>query len=657
MPVLREPRGRSVSMTVTPSNLDAVLEHFPHRRQNSPTDWHASCPGHADSTTNPEKYSLHITVAGDKILLHCFAGCSQDRVLEAAQLTAAALFLSQSGNGHPQADPVGPRDVKPTLALFAQLKRIPQGTLEALGWRNHDDGLAIPYPTRDGSLWRMRYRTSMRPGAGFKWDGQKDRPLIPYGRHRLDQVMEKGELWLVEGESDAVTAWTHGLPCLAFPGNSTVKALTTEDLVGIERLWIVREPGQSGEGFVTQLRDRLAALGWTGAARIVELPAKDLSDLHVLKPGEFWPAIKAAQEQAEDLMRWTPAGPAPATEAAGPVPLGIGLGRFLALEFPPVAPYIEGILTSDGPGWIAGEEKLGKTIWALDEALSLALCVTLCGRFHVPQRRRVLFIEEEDSPRRTHTRLRALLRGHGLDPDDPGVQADVDVWFTVAVWQGFTFDQRDMIARLERTITELQPAVVYLDVLRKLTTKSVRDDVDMSPLLAILDDLRRRFGCLFRVVHHYRKGQGFRTGRGSQELGGSYVLGAWGENSVFLEPIGRKQGAVKVEIQQKDGPPVPGFRLTIESEGPHHAPTLLRLVASEAPDEATLDDIVLQAVATLDKTEALAGRPGVDRLTLIRALKKSESTIRRALKRLTDAKLILVTGYATKQQALYGVNE
>jgi len=635
--------------------LAAFLAHFPQRRQNSPTDWHVPCPAHDDNAQDPAKFSLHITVEGDHILLHCFAGCLRPDILARKQLTDADLFIGNNGHGRP---PAGPLEPTPTLAAFAQLKRIPQAALEAEGWRNHDDGLAIPYPTRDGSTWRMRYRTSLRPGAGFKWDGQKARPLIPYGRHRLDQVMEKGELWVVEGESDAVTAWVRGLPCLGIPGNLAVKALTADDLTGIEQLWIVLEPGQSGEGFARALQARLPAIGYAGRAHLVTLPAKDVSALHVLKPpSEFWPAIRAAQDEARDLLSWKPAAADPVKEPSGPALLGIGLGRFLAMEFPSVDPFIEGILTSDGPGWIAGEEKLGKTIYALAEAVSLALCVPVCGRFPVASRRRVLFIEEEDSPRRTHTRLRALLRGHGLDPDDAAVQADVDAWFTIAVWQGFTFDQAPMIARLETTIAQLQPAVVYLDVLRKLTAKSVRDDVDMSPILAILDDLRRRFGCLFRVVHHYRKGQGFRTGRGSQELGGSYVLGAWGENSVFLEPIGRKQGAVKVEIQQKDGPPAPGFRLTIESEGPRHAPTLLRLVATDAPEDQGLDDIVLQAVATLDKMEALAGRPGVSVATLVAGLKKSDKTIRRSLKRLLDGKFILVTGQATKQQALYGVNE
>src|SRR5207247_333582 len=98
-------------------------------------------------------------------------------------------------------------------------------------------------------------------------------------------------------------------------------------------------------------------------------------------------------------LTWREAG-AGATDG-----LGIGLGHFLAQAFPPTESYIDGLLSSEGSGWIVGEEKLGKTFYALDEALCLALGLEVCGRFTVPVRRRVLFIEEEDGPRRTHRRV------------------------------------------------------------------------------------------------------------------------------------------------------------------------------------------------------------------------------------------------------------
>jgi hypothetical protein len=179
----------------------------------------------------------------------------------------------------------------------------------------------------------------------------------------------------------------------------------------------------------------------------------------------------------------------------------------------------------------------------------------------------------------------------------------------------------------------------------------------MAPFLGELDRLRRTYDCLFRIIHHSRKitAGGFRTGRGSQEMAGSYVLSAWGESSLFFEPIGRQQGAVRVTAQSKDDAPTPPFRLTITSEGPRHAPTTLRLTAEDdRADDA--DEVVLQAVAALPKTEALVGQPGVTVQALATHLKKSEKTIRRALGRLEDAGRCVVTGKLSKQKELYGVN-
>src|SRR5262249_30683244 len=106
----------------------------------------------------------------------------------------------------------------------------------------------------------------------------------------------------------------------------------------------------------------------------------------------------------------------PAADPASVAPLGVGAGSFLRTEFSTVRPLVEGVLNDDGSGWIGGEEKLGKTYYALEEALCLALGLPVCGRFAVPTAVPVLFIEEEDSARRTQNRLVALLRGHGLDP-------------------------------------------------------------------------------------------------------------------------------------------------------------------------------------------------------------------------------------------------
>ena len=338
-----------------------------------------------------------------------------------------------------------------------------------------------------------------------------------------------------------------------------------------------------------------------------------------------------------------------------PCLLGEGLGIFLARTFVDEAPLVEGLLTTDGNGWIAGEEKLGKTYFALEEALALALGQPVAGRFPVPERRRVLFIEEEDPPRRAHVRLAALLRGRGLNPDDPFFQDELDDWFKVEIWAGFSLDDPAWIARLDATCAAFRPAVVYLDVLRKLTQKDLNKASEAGALLATLDDLRRRHGVIFRILHHYRKSQGFRVSRGSQEMGGSFVLGAWGECSLFFEPLGRKQGGCRVDVQVKDGPPVPSFKLGFYAEEPKHAPTLVRLTAEDQAEDTSADDVLRQAVETAPKTEAVEGNAGVSVTTLAVLRKRSEKTIRRGLKRLLEAKLVTVCGAAAKGKDLYAV--
>jgi hypothetical protein len=66
-------------------------------------------------------------------------------------------------------------------------------------------------------------------------------------------------------------------------------------------------------------------------------------------------------------------------------------------------------------------------------------------------------------------------------------------------------------------------------------------------------------------------------GRGSQELGGSFVLGAWAEQSIFLEPVGRKGGGTSFDVQLKDAAAPTTLRLRFEAEGPAQEPWLIRL--------------------------------------------------------------------------------
>lgn len=69
-------------------DIDRILSCFDGVRPSGGADkWIARCPAHQDKSP-----SLTISLTDDKVLLHCFGGCSFNEVLEASGLKVQDLF-------------------------------------------------------------------------------------------------------------------------------------------------------------------------------------------------------------------------------------------------------------------------------------------------------------------------------------------------------------------------------------------------------------------------------------------------------------------------------------------------------------------------------------------------------------------------------------
>lgn len=68
--------------------LKSLLSHLEGVREVRSGQFYAKCPAHTDGSP-----SLSIRDTGNKILVHCFAGCSPDDVLASAGLTFRDLYL------------------------------------------------------------------------------------------------------------------------------------------------------------------------------------------------------------------------------------------------------------------------------------------------------------------------------------------------------------------------------------------------------------------------------------------------------------------------------------------------------------------------------------------------------------------------------------
>jgi hypothetical protein len=153
----------------------------------------------------------------------------------------------------------------------------------------------IPYLTEDGTEIAVRFRIALDGDDKFRWKaGTKAKGKL-YGLSRLGRAREAGYVLLVEGESDAQTAWYRGYPAVALPGaDMWDESRNAAQLEGLDAIYVLVEPDHGGE---TMLR-------WLGASalrervRLVRLDVKDISELHLESQNSFSERLEAALQGA-----------------------------------------------------------------------------------------------------------------------------------------------------------------------------------------------------------------------------------------------------------------------------------------------------------------------------------------------------------------------
>jgi DNA primase len=268
--------------------------------------WNASCPAHLDRSP-----SLSVTEGSDRILIHCHAGCALGSILVELGLTWHDIFYDTPSPEAPPNAPsgyvyvgfdAGPRSMPipsrrrateapsdlPTdeqLDVWERnIKVVAHALLNRKGWSSTTlrrfelgyDGERITIPVReaDGKLVSvLRYK----PGAERKM-------LAPRGAGRFlfpaPERVKVSDVWLVEGEPDAISAFELGLPAVAVPGVATWKPEWVERFRG-RAVTICFDSDIQGRNAVLERREQFAAAGIP--ARAVDLAPKrvdgyDLSD-------------------------------------------------------------------------------------------------------------------------------------------------------------------------------------------------------------------------------------------------------------------------------------------------------------------------------------------------------------------------------------------
>jgi DNA-binding NarL/FixJ family response regulator len=189
----------------------------------------------------------------------------------------------------------------------------------------------------------------------------------------------------------------------------------------------------------------------------------------------------------------------------------VDVAHMLSSEPEPVHWIAEGIVARGTLTLLAGREKEGKSLLALAIAARAAIGGGLLAGIDIRSARTVV-VDAENGERELHRRLRSS----GLAPE----HAD-----RIEVYETHAHDLRQHLHDLERVLESHKPDLLILDSWRSLWDGDENDAGEVARVLDPLRNLIRQHNAGAVLVHHMRKGGGYR---------GSSAIGASVENIIEL---------------------------------------------------------------------------------------------------------------------------
>lgn len=108
------------------ANVDNLLSALDKTRRTGDNRWIACCPAHTDKSP-----SLSIGYKDDKIILHCFGGCSVDEVVGSLGMTLADLMPENPTYSRPVKSRIPASDLLQFIASEATIIWIAAGDIVA----------------------------------------------------------------------------------------------------------------------------------------------------------------------------------------------------------------------------------------------------------------------------------------------------------------------------------------------------------------------------------------------------------------------------------------------------------------------------------------------------------------------------------------------
>jgi DNA-binding transcriptional ArsR family regulator len=503
------------------TKLQNVLERLQGVRQLADGSWLALCPAHDD-----KEPSLHISLKGETILLHCFAGCSLDAICDALHIEPRELFVGDSTRSEPAPEGLSLEAFARAKCLESELLRQAQVTQ---GSYQGKPAVLFRYRDTEGDLQAIRYRIALT-GDRFRWQKGAEPKRLAYGAWWLPQWREKNRrvVVLVEGESDALTLWQVGVPAIGIAGANNLSEYHLKLLEGLQvAVW--QEPDSGGITFAQKASELFQNV------RVIQPPEgfKDASDLWlkcVTEHGEqakaiFKERVRQLLAQAKPVEPETIRDEVTDTIYAVPSSLPELLDLGTIPEPPPIAWLVDNIIPARFITNLYADSGQGKSYLTLYLALC---CVT--GQPFVGKpvtKGKVLYLDWELDAETTARRWYAICRGAGFESALRGL---LYCRMVEPISQAFS--------AIRKLVEQHEPVLVIIDSLGKALGEDPLDPKVAIKAYSVLDTLKTAV----LIVDHQPKTSGDGVYASLREYGTAYK-GHLARSRLQLERVGEAKTA------------------------------------------------------------------------------------------------------------------
>jgi hypothetical protein len=173
----------------------------------------------------------------------------------------------------------------------------------------------------------------------------------------------------------------------------------------------------------------------------------------------------------------------------------------LSATLPPVPWIADGWLGEGDLVIFGGEWASGKSLIALDLAISVATGIHWMGRIPIAKVGPVIYVDEENNARNVTRRLSRMVRGRNLDPD---LAASIPLRYLTK--NHLRLDAPRGLSTLRTEIEAHRPVLVVLDSLIRFHGADENSNTDMAALFGeAIVPLATKYNCAFVVLDHMRK--------------------------------------------------------------------------------------------------------------------------------------------------------